>query len=336
MQDHSIAGIDILIRGPRSPVTDAVLEMFRLTHPVRLPEKVRLFIHDLQGSEDLDRTLPLWVCGKLNQLPPSEEVLMVYGSRGELAAIINNGAARYCAWMAGTADEIRYVSCKMTAKRTPLSVSSVLVPVLRELVARRGKLLVHAASLRYPDGTGILLLADSGGGKTTTALSILRQGAWFLSDDLTVLQETDEQVYMTGFPELLNLTDQTVNFFPELRDFLSGSDRQIATGKRMISAQKVYGSVRMLESCHLHAVYFVNIVPQGPLAKPVNTSNAIGKFIRAHTFARSQSMPASSVESLFSILSHIPVFDLHSGPDPVSLGKWLIENNGTHRSISTG
>ena len=330
MQDHSIAGIGIRIRGPRSPVTDAVLEMFRLTHPAPLPEKVSLTLHDLKGIDDLDSILPEWLCKKLHHLAPTKDALMVYGPEGDLATIINSGSSRCCAWMDSGATKMRYVSCKMTQNRTPLSVSSVLVPVLRELVAAYDRVLLHAASLCCPDKTGILILADSGGGKTTTALSLLRQGARFLSDDLTVLHESREQVHMTGFPELFNLTSQTIKFFPELQGAADKSNQQVATGKRIVSVKKIYGSDCVMDACPLHVAYVVRITSDGPGVQPVPVGSALGKLIHAHTFARDQSMSKPIVSHLFSFLSRIRTYELMTGSDPAILGEWLIQNCGSH------
>jgi len=330
MQDHSIAGIDILIRGPHSPVTDAVLEMFRLSRSKDLPDKVRISIFDLHASDNVSGILPAWLGEKLARLRPSRQVSMLHGPGKELAAVINNGLAWQCGWMAGSDSEIRYVSCKKIDGRTPLSVSTVLVPILRDLLVARNKLLLHAAAVRCPNGCGILILADSGGGKTTTALSMLRQGSRFLADDLVVLQKLDHVVQVTGFPELLNLTAQTVQFFPEIQEHFDSTANSNASGKKMISAQTVYGSEYMLEACRLDAIFFVQIGVQGPQTRPSRPGEALGKLIRSHTFAQSQQVPRASVSGFFSILDGVPVFELQTGPDPVCLGSWLIEFCHTH------
>ncbi len=332
MQDHSIAGIDILIRGPRSPVTDAVLNMFRLSRSADLPDKVRISIFDMHASDNLKGVLPTWLCEKLATLPPSKVVFMLYGPGMDMAAVINDGSGWQSAWMEIDGHEIRYVSCKKTDGKTPLSVTTVLVPILRDLLAARNKLLLHAAAVRCPNGCGILILADSGGGKTTTALSILRQGGGFLSDDLVVLQEIGQDVRVTGFPELLNLTEQTVRFFPEVQEHFDLTTKMTAAEKMMISAQTVYGSKHMLEICRLHAIFFVQIELEGPQIKPINSERAFGKMLRGYTFAQSQKVPKASASDFFSILDRIPAFELHTGPDPVGLGKWVIEFCHTHLS----
>ena len=336
MQDHSIAGVDTLIRGPHSPVTDAVMQMFRLSRSTGLPDNVRISIFDLHASDNLNGVLPAWLCQKLARLTPSKEVLMLYGPSNDLAAVINNGSAWQCAWMEIQGHEIRYVSCKKADGKTPLSVSTVLVPILRELLAARNKLLLHAAAVRCPNGCGILILADSGGGKTTTALSILRQGSGFLADDLVVLQEIGRDIQITGFPELLNLTEQTVEFFPEIREHFDLSTQRPASEKRMISAQTVYGYEYMLESCQLHAIFFVQIEPDGPQTKAANPGQALGRLLRGHTFAKSQQIPKASVSSFFTLLDRIPAFELHTCPDPVNLGKWIVEFCHTHWSQWVG
>jgi hypothetical protein len=336
MQDQSIAGIDILIQGPRSPVTDAVLEMFRLSRSADLPDKVGISIFDLNASDDRKGVLPAWLREKLARLDPSREVLMLYGPGNDPAAVINNGSAWQCAWMGTQGREIRYVSCKMADGRTPLSVSTVLVPLLRDLLAARNKLLLHAAAVRCPHNCGVLILADSGGGKTTTALSMLRQGSGFLADDLVVLQEAGRDVQVTGFPELLNLTEQTVRFFPEIQEHFDLTPKTTASEKRMISAQAVYGDAYMLETCRLDAVFFVQIEPEGPQARPTDPAKALGKLLRGHTFAQSQQIPKASVSGFFSILDRIPTYDLWTGPDPAELGKWVVEFCRTHVSRRTG
>lgn len=336
MQDHSIAGIDILISGPRSPVTDAVLEMFRLTRSADLPDKVRISIFDLQASDNLKGVLPTWLCEKLTRLTPSRNVIMLYGPDNDLAAVINDGLAWQCGWMEVQGQEIRYVSCKKTDGRTPLSVSTVLVPLLRDILAARNKLLLHAAAVRCPNGCGILILADSGGGKTTTALSMLRQGSAFLADDLVVLQAAGEEVQVTGFPELLNLTEQTVRFFPEIQEHFDLTSKMNASQKKMISAQAVYGNANMVDTCRLDAIFFVRIESEGPQTRPANPGQALGKLLRGHTFAQSQQVPRTSVSNFFSILDRIPAFELHTGPDPVNLGQWLIEFCHAHLSRATG
>ena len=335
MHNRSIAGINISISGPHSPVTDAVLEMFRFTSAFPHAEKVNLSVYDLKDIAALYRILPLWLGRQIESLLPAKDAQLVYGLDDALAAITNDGMSINCAMMAADKDEIRYFSCKLTDQKSPLSVSSALVPVLKELLVAHDRQLLHAASLCCPDGTGVLLLADAGGGKTTTALSMLRQGARLLSDDLTVLQGTDQYFSMAGFPELMNLTDGTINFFPELGDHLSKNKEPKSMGKHMLAARNVYGGERMLDSCRVHVVFLVKIASEGPRLLPVSISAALGNLIRAHAFARSQKISKSSFAIFSSLLSQIPTFELHTGQDPAALGKWLVRNCRSHRRDRT-
>ncbi|RJL22065.1 hypothetical protein [Bailinhaonella thermotolerans] len=77
--------------------------------------------------------------------------------------------------------------------------------VLRRRLARRGDLYLHASAVDLGNGRAVALLADAGGGKTTTALSLLASAgpaARLLSnDDLSVrLGEDGGRVLGLGWP----------------------------------------------------------------------------------------------------------------------------------------
>jgi len=87
--------------------------------------------------------------------------------------------------------------------------------VLNAIVgAIRSHFLIHAGVVSS-NGQGIILAADSGHGKTTLALELVRRGCKFLSDEMAALGRADGWIYpfprslrvrpgtleMTGFPE---------------------------------------------------------------------------------------------------------------------------------------
>jgi hypothetical protein len=91
---------------------------------------------------------------------------------------------------------------------------------LQELLKARGRYPLHAAGLS-DRGRGILLPGDSGCGKTTLTLALLRGGFDFLSDDTTFLSRNPEDgakkgLRLLAFPDHLDLTPKTLGWFPDL------------------------------------------------------------------------------------------------------------------------
>lgn len=63
--------------------------------------------------------------------------------------------------------------------------------------------LFHAASLHY-QGKGFVIAGDSGRGKSTLSLELLRRGFNFISDDIAALGASDHRIYPFPFPLRLN------------------------------------------------------------------------------------------------------------------------------------
>ena len=74
---------------------------------------------------------------------------------------------------------------------------------------------MHAAGFSK-DGKVILIPGTSGAGKSTLAITLLRGGFGYLSDDMVFLQRRSDGLGVLSFPEDVDVSDQTINFFPEL------------------------------------------------------------------------------------------------------------------------
>jgi hypothetical protein len=111
---------------------------------------------------------------------------------------------------------------------------------LVELLKRRGLYGLHAAGL-CRDGRLLLLPGTSGSGKSTLALALARAGFGFLGDDTLFLARRPEGLKVLAFPDEVDLTDQSVAFFPELASLL---DTGLPAGwrKRQTRAEQAYGA----------------------------------------------------------------------------------------------
>jgi len=105
----------------------------------------------------------------------------------------------------------------------PLDLHPALLPSiffffpLAQLLARRGLHLLHAAALER-NGCGVLIPGLSGSGKSTSCVALMRGGYRCLSDDKPFLREIQNGLELLAFPEMIDVTDQTIAFFPELRE----------------------------------------------------------------------------------------------------------------------
>lgn len=86
---------------------------------------------------------------------------------------------------------------------------------LTEFLRHQGLYTIHAAALEK-HGRGILISGNSGRGKTTSSISLLRSGYRYLSDDHPLIQDAGTDVEVLPFPTKINVTQATIEFFPEL------------------------------------------------------------------------------------------------------------------------
>ena len=87
---------------------------------------------------------------------------------------------------------------------------------LSELLKQAGLYSIHATALAK-NGRGVLIPGASGRGKTTCCIALLRGGYRYLSDDHPLIREDKRGIELLCFPEKIDVTDRTIEFFPELK-----------------------------------------------------------------------------------------------------------------------
>jgi hypothetical protein len=131
---------------------------------------------------------------------------------------------------------------------------------LVELLKRHGLFSMHAAGFSK-NGKAILIPGTSGAGKSTLAITLLRSGFGYLSDDMVFLQRCLDQLQVLGFPEDVDVSDQTINFFPELA-FLGRTPKVAGFPKRHVRPDQVYG-VELVNQAVAGAIVFPRISSSG-------------------------------------------------------------------------
>jgi hypothetical protein len=148
---------------------------------------------------------------------------------------------------------------------------------LCEILRSKDLFLIHAAALAK-NGKGVLIPGFTRSGKTTLSIALLRGRFQFLSDDRPFLKKNGEYFELLAFPEALDVTDQTLSFFPELQRSLNHifkSERQ----KKELLVDRVYPNA-ILNACRPKILLFPNIVDKEiSQIKPLSKIEAIQKLL---------------------------------------------------------
>jgi len=121
----------------------------------------------------------------------------------------------------------------LLARSPHVVYTNILEALLRFVVADRGRMLLHSATLEL-DGHGIMLSARTDTGKTGTILRLLReQGGRFLSDDMTVI---DSEARALAFPKPLTISHHTLRAV-QATDLTPGEWRRLRLQSRLHSKE---------------------------------------------------------------------------------------------------
>jgi hypothetical protein len=188
----------------------------------------------------------------------------------------------------------------------------MLTILLVEMLKRRGCYSLHAAGFSQ-DGRAILIPGTSGAGKSTLAITLLRSGFGYLSDDMVFLRRNSGELHVLGFPEDVDVSDQTIDFFPEL-DFLKRSPKAAGWPKRQVRADEVYGVDRVCEALP-GAIVFPQISANGRSALgPIGADEALLELVSNVLLTEGRSCQ-SHLNILTELARHTPCYRLETGRD---------------------
>ncbi len=111
-----------------------------------------------------------------------------------------------------------------------------------EMLKRRGLYSLHAAGLSA-NGRALILPGTSGSGKSTLAVALARAGLGFLGDDTLFLSSNPEGLRVLAFPDEVDLTEQSVAFFPEVAPWLTPATE--GWQKRQLPAGRLFGPEKL-------------------------------------------------------------------------------------------
>ncbi|HSL03630.1 MAG TPA: hypothetical protein VK901_08845 [Nitrospiraceae bacterium] len=192
---------------------------------------------------------------------------------------------------------------------------------LAELLKRNGLYTVHATSLEY-QGRGVLIPGYSGQGKTTSFLSLLRAGFRYLSDDYPLLRDRGTHMELLAFPMKIDVTDRTIELFPELRNSAPGILQQ-GIYKKNFQAEDFYAD-SIGSSCRPAMVLFPYVVdmPRSCL-EPLPKSRALEAIMPQGLLVYDQEVARREFQTLSRLVQQADCYRLHFGLDVLDLPKLI-------------
>lgn len=188
---------------------------------------------------------------------------------------------------------------------------------LTELLRRRGLYTIHATALEK-NGRGVLIPGNSGRGKTTSFISLLRSGYRYLSDDHPLLRDAGAHVDLLPFPIKINVTEQTVKFFPELRT-ASAHVLQPRFPKRAFRAEDVYPA-SIGECCRPALVLFPHVIDASDShLELLPKSRALEMLLPQALLVYDSEVAKREFQALVKLIQQVDSYRLHFGRDILEL-----------------
>lgn len=215
--------------------------------------------------------------------------------------------------------------CTLLTAAAAASTFYLVILTLVILMRKRGLFTLHAAGLVY-DGSGILLVARSGSGKTTAAFNLVRQGWGFLSDDAVLIQENDASIEALSFRRDFCIRPEAASYFPELsREAwpVSLSD----ASKWCVDVRGLYGAPSIASAVpRLLLLPQITDLPNSTL-EPVVKRDALAHLIEhSALFLTPETETAREHLLLLSrLLTQAPAYRLLSGRDVLEVPKRLAD-----------
>ncbi|WP_455389143.1 hypothetical protein, partial [Petrachloros mirabilis] len=192
---------------------------------------------------------------------------------------------------------------------------------LAELLKRRNMFTLHATALEY-HGRGLLIPGCGGCGKTTALLSLLRSGYRYLSDDHPILRDAGTRLELLAVPMKIDVTEQTIAFFPELREALSGLLRQ-GVYKKSFYVEDLFADP-LGRSCQPVMIVFPHLTNMShSCLELIPKSEALETLLRQPSPIHDEDMARREFQTLSKLVQQTACYRLHFGRDVLDLPRLI-------------
>ena len=106
----------------------------------------------------------------------------------------------------------------------PTYIYFFLYKIFDYLYQKKKMISFHSSAISF-DNKGILLVGETGDGKTNTMLeSVLNHNAGYLSNNRTTLQRRKGEIFITGGTNVVSLRVQDVYRYPQLKKYITSNE----------------------------------------------------------------------------------------------------------------
>jgi dolichol-phosphate mannosyltransferase len=178
----------------------------RISSSIRLPELEFFRTHHVSDPDLVIRTRPVggWS-------PRTKVSIRERGGRIEYREHLGPLFANFSVDLAGP---VLVTAGPLLALSPHVLYTNVIEPLLRFILASKGKMLLHAACISV-GGRTVMLSAKTDTGKTSTILTMLRSdGGVFYSDDMVII---DAKGVASRYPKPLTISAHTLRAVPQHR-----------------------------------------------------------------------------------------------------------------------
>lgn len=195
--------------------------------------------------------------------------------------------------------------------------ASPLRTLLHWWMEMNGCQFIHAAAVGTKNGA-VLLTGKGGIGKSTTALSCLKSGLFYVGDDFVVTGlKPEPSVYSLYSTAKLN-ADHAMRF-PELTGLISRSEE--STGEKAVMFLYPEFNTQIVNSMPLKAIVVPHVADNG---ESRITRTSLENVLRAASFTTMTLLPGASMktyEFLNQLSASLPCFSLELGQDLTHIPK---------------
>ncbi len=193
-----------------------------------------------------------------------------------------------------------------------LAAHPLLTIALLETMKRFGRFPLHAACLSL-NGGGVLVAGSSGAGKSTLSVILLRAGFDFLADDTVFLQPSPDGCLVSGFPDEVDATANTVSMVPELRH-LAEAPMPPGRDKYGFRVEDVFG-IQPVLACRPAVLLSPRVEPGAPPRLDRLTPAEALFELTPNVLLTDQVASQAHLDVLADLVSSIPCFSFRMGSD---------------------
>jgi len=254
---------------------------------------------------------------RIHRLPgPNRKVLEFRGGEARYSDALEQLSVEFPGRARAVCDtqtgDVRISFPESEAGNTGLLSHSLFTVPLAELLKRHGLYMVHAAGLSL-GGKGLLIAGAAGAGKTTLTIALLRDGFGFLGDDTIFLRVSSAGLHALAFPDEIDVTPDTIQFFPELR-CLAGQPSASSRRKRSLAPSRVYDA-RPVTKCRPAVLVFPQVARAHQSALTPMPKDAAFLELLCNVLRTEAASAQAHLDALAALVKQCLCFRLQTGRD---------------------